>query len=230
MLSRFRKGFTLIELMVVIAIIGILVGLLVPALGMMRKKAMEAKCKSNLHQIYLALRIYADDYVARGEGEQFPARLTHLKMDSTKIFLCPFDDFKGTKGSRRDGQFPETYEPAAGEPETLPCSYFYEFCWKPCSWYSGSGIGSAPFLPAGSSWQAVKWKQLREGDDWLHAAYPGTKGYGGDLFPVVRCYWRQDKLNPANQDEDNKEKHVYNLSYNGSFFRSGMKWEWSSEQ
>ncbi|HOX08608.1 MAG TPA: type II secretion system protein [Planctomycetota bacterium] len=239
-MSRCRRAaFTLVELMVVIAVIGILVGLLMPAIQKMRKKANETKCKSNMRQIYLGLALYRDDYVSRSEAEQFPARLTHLfpeKVDNVRVFLCPFDGAKGTAGSRSDGQFPETYETGA-EAGTKPCSYFYEFCWKPCSWYSGTGIGVAPFVPAGSPWSDVKWKQLKEGDDWLHTTYPGSTGYGGDYFPIVRCFWLQENLHPSGAEgseaqmiNDNREKNVFNLSYNGSFFRSGMKWEWSSEK
>jgi len=47
---------------VVIAIIGILAALLLPALSKAKASAKRAKCQSNLHQIALAFRIYVDDY------------------------------------------------------------------------------------------------------------------------------------------------------------------------
>jgi prepilin-type N-terminal cleavage/methylation domain-containing protein len=59
--SRFRGGFTLIELLVVIAVIAILASLLLPVLAKGKEAAKSAQCLSNLHQISLATKSYADD-------------------------------------------------------------------------------------------------------------------------------------------------------------------------
>ena len=55
-----RAGFTLIEMMVVIAVIVILVGILVPVVGRARAGGLQAACLANLRQIHVALHLYAD--------------------------------------------------------------------------------------------------------------------------------------------------------------------------
>src|SRR5262249_12173711 len=53
--SRVRAGFTLVELLVVMAIMGVLTGLLVPAIQMARERAALLRCEHNLKQIGAAM-------------------------------------------------------------------------------------------------------------------------------------------------------------------------------
>ena len=74
-----RRGFTLIELLIVISVIGVLLGLLLPALGAARDAAMTVKCLSNMRNMEMAHWMYMTDHDGRlinaglGAGGHNPA-------------------------------------------------------------------------------------------------------------------------------------------------------------
>lgn len=59
---RVRAAFTLIELLTVLAVIGVLAGLLLSALGAAKSRAQTTRCTANLRQFALALPLYAADH------------------------------------------------------------------------------------------------------------------------------------------------------------------------
>ena len=64
-----RRGFTLVELLVVIGIIAILVALLLPSLNAAREQAKSLQCMSNLRQIGVGIFLYTND----NKGHMMPA-------------------------------------------------------------------------------------------------------------------------------------------------------------
>lgn len=89
-------GFTLVELLSVIAVIGVLAALLVPALSRVTEQARAAKCASNIRQLFVANTLYASEhgtYVAAAP-DILGANLTRWHGVRSSI-RQPFDGARG---------------------------------------------------------------------------------------------------------------------------------------
>ena len=99
-----KKGFTLLESLVVVGIIAVLTAILLPALSTARRNARRHLCFNNLRQIGLAFQMYADDwyqsYPNRKEALYSATTYTdadkkgtlysyYIKKDAPETFWCP---------------------------------------------------------------------------------------------------------------------------------------------
>ena len=93
-----RHGFTLIEILVVLAIIGLLAGLLFPVFSSARENARTTSCASNLKQIGQAVTLYLQDNGQRYPLSMQPPGCTWVDsiypyIKSTQVFSCPSDQY-----------------------------------------------------------------------------------------------------------------------------------------
>src|SRR5438067_13476464 len=117
-----QKGFTLIEVLVVIAIISVIAGIVYASTGSVREKARQTTCISNLRQIGQALAMYRQDWSGSDTpgwpaAMGFPSALVDLAGRSrsgtgaylaggSEVLLCPDDPLRSAR---------------AAAPEASPC-------------------------------------------------------------------------------------------------------------
>ncbi|MGC6424090.1 MAG: type II secretion system protein [Lentimonas sp.] len=113
-MKRNLRAFTLIELLSVIAIVGVLAAILIPAVSNVRSRARAAKKLSMYRQYHLANSMYAVD----NDGYSCPVRDKKDSAQDWRFFLKPYlSDYAETKYQARRGEiyidpFFEAYDPA----------------------------------------------------------------------------------------------------------------------
>jgi prepilin-type N-terminal cleavage/methylation domain-containing protein/prepilin-type processing-associated H-X9-DG protein len=168
--SKISGGFTLVELLVVIAVIATLAGLMLPALARARSKANDAVCVGNLKQFAVAVRTFADENDGNlPTAEQLPTAPVDPKkplpricdvlaaqfgyntnsLPQTKtVFRCPSDQAKRFEengssyewNSVYNGRPVENPRRSSNPVSEAPLMYDYE------NFHQGSAIGSKNVL------------------------------------------------------------------------------------
>jgi len=100
-MSRGKCGaFTLVELLVVMAIIACLVSLLLPSLATVRAKADTMKCVGNMRQIGVAVNLYVSDHSERTPIiEPWPSQPVYTSTDGAQTMLQALGTYGVTEAS-----------------------------------------------------------------------------------------------------------------------------------
>ncbi len=88
MRNRFRKGFTLVELLVVLVVIGVLIGLILPNTLKAIKQANNRECASNIRSIETALQLCYSETRDWKKCNDMDALTTGKYLDVVPV--CPF--------------------------------------------------------------------------------------------------------------------------------------------
>jgi prepilin-type N-terminal cleavage/methylation domain-containing protein len=106
--SREESGFTLIELMIVIVILGVLAGIVIFAVGGITDNGNVAACKSDVKTVDVAVEAY------KAKNGNYPPNLDPSLTTGTNIFLRSQPGLAGNTLQNTSGGYTVTYTPASG--------------------------------------------------------------------------------------------------------------------
>jgi prepilin-type N-terminal cleavage/methylation domain-containing protein len=142
--GRVRRGFTLIDVLVTLAIITVLIGILLPSFNMVRESARRMVCASNLRQVGLGLHMYA-----QGSSEWLPPSVYLPPTNGQRGSGTPRPDLMDTVRTA-DGQFPAR---SWGQWDGLGLLFSGSYLSAPQVFYCPSHPGEHPFSRYERSWQ-----------------------------------------------------------------------------
>ncbi|MCA9298164.1 MAG: prepilin-type N-terminal cleavage/methylation domain-containing protein [Phycisphaerales bacterium] len=152
-----NRAFTLIEVLVVIAIVALLVGILIPSLGKARTAARGVVCSSNQKQIMTAFMMYADTYAdehhASRQNYGLRFRQQQNRGDAWSL-VPPYEGWRDDNPGGLHGYWGAIYDEFLGV-VTTPSMYV------PPPF--GEGLASQP---AFSGWEVFRCPDARKMDPW----------------------------------------------------------------
>jgi prepilin-type N-terminal cleavage/methylation domain-containing protein/prepilin-type processing-associated H-X9-DG protein len=197
----FKAAFTLIELLIVIAIIALLAAILFPVFALARENARRASCQSNEKQIALGLIQYSQDYDDRLPayvfGEYWHER-TEPYIKSQQIMRCPSAPKLKSATGFTNVKFPTyglLFDGRAGDREAP---------------YTPRGTHLSEFKEVSRTWLLVETWDASPMTDWT------TNGYG-EAAPSV-----YDKTAPELSVDVHNDAHLD--GYNVAFVDGHVKW------
>jgi prepilin-type N-terminal cleavage/methylation domain-containing protein len=164
--ARKLGAFTLLEILVAIAIIVILTALLFPALVGARATAREANCANRLRQIAIAMVMYRDDF---GELAPHLSSLHPVYVSDASLFVCPEDPDEG-KHDGDDYLEGDLYLPSGVSYTYIPnWKYAWRYGWwnRPPSYGPGKWEDATPLAMCHWHWaKGRRWRKDLDVSSW----------------------------------------------------------------